>query len=373
MKYDIFISYKRLDKDKVFSIKDFIERNTGCNCWIDLDGIESDAQFADIIIKAINNAKVFLFMYSNTHAKIENFDEDWTVREIMFAQMKKKRIVFVNIDDTPLTDRFYFMFATKQQVVASSDMAMRKLCSDIKQWIGNDDGKQIEQERIEREKLEAEEKKREEKEEKEEKSKKGLGSLNGHEYVDLGLPSGLKWATCNVGANKPEEYGNYYAWGEIKTKNTYTEGNSRTLYKTMKDISGNHEYDAATANWGGSWRIPTIDELNELRINCSWTWITQNGVKGYKVTSKKNGNSIFLPAAGFRLGASLSNAGNDGYYWSSTPYGNPNANYLKFDSSSRGVYYGGRYCSCSIRPVLKNKKRSAFNLFNSFNLFSSGD
>lgn len=352
MKYDIFISYKRLDKDKVFSIKDFIERNTGCNCWIDLDGIESDAQFADIIIKAINNAKVFLFMYSNTHAKIENFDEDWTVREIMFAQMKKKRIVFVNIDDTPLTDRFYFMFATKQQVVASSDMAMRKLCSDIKQWIGNDDGKQIEQERIEREKLEAEEKKRVEKEK---KSEKGLGSLNGHEYVDLGLPSGLKWATCNVGADKPEEYGNYYAWGETKTKDAYTHKNSRTLDKIMKDISGNHEYDAATANWGGSWRMPTIDELNELRINCSWTWITQNGVEGYKVTSKKNGNSIFLPAAGYRYGSSLYYAGYYGYYWSSTPNDDLDfyAYYLDFNGYNHSMDDNYRDYGQSVRPVLE--------------------
>lgn len=350
MKYDIFISYKRLDKDKVFSIKDFIERNTGCNCWIDLDGIESDAQFADIIIKAINNAKVFLFMYSNTHAKIENFDEDWTVREIMFAQMKKKRIVFLNIDDTPLTDRFYFMFATKQQVVASSEMAMRKLCLDIKQWIGNDDGKQIEQERIEREKLEAEEKKREEKEE---KSKKGLGSLNGHEYVDLGLPSGLKWATCNVGANKPEEYGNYFAWGEIKTKDRYTQENSRTFDKPMKDISGDPEYDVARVNWGGSWRMPTKEELEELVDYCEWKRMHIKGVAGVLVVGP-NGNSVFLPAAGYCGGTSLDYAGNFGGYWSSTPNDFYNhraygfnfyaADYEKVDDYGRG------YGQC-IRPV----------------------
>ena len=154
MKYDIFISYKRVDKDKVFPIKDFIERNTGYNCWIDLDGIESDAQFADIIIKAINNAEVFLFMYSNTHSKIENFEEDWTVREINFAQIKKKRIVFVNIDDSPLSDYFNFRFSTKQQVAATSDVAMKKLCADIRQWLRNEDEERLEQERIERERRE---------------------------------------------------------------------------------------------------------------------------------------------------------------------------------------------------------------------------
>ncbi len=351
MKYDIFISYKRLDKDKVFSIKDFVEHNTGYKCWIDLDGIECDAQFADIIIKAINNAEVFLFMYSNTHTKIEDYEEDYTVREITFAQMKKKRIVFVNIDDTPLTDRFYFMFGAKQQVAASSDVAMRKLCSDIKKWLGNDDGKQIEHERIEREKLEAEEKKRVEKEK---KSEKGLGSLNGHEYVDLGLPSGLKWATCNVGANKPEEYGNYYAWGEIKTKDTYTHKNSQTLYKTMKDISGNHEYDAATANWGGSWRMPTISELQELNDKCTWVRMSQNGKNGYKVTGP-NGSSIFLPAAGIRCGSSLYDAGSYGYYWSSTPYESDSfsAYLLYFDSSYLSSYDDGRDYGLSVRPVLE--------------------
>ena len=192
-------------------------------------------------------------------------------------------------------------------------------CSDIKQWIGNDDEKHIE--------------------------------LNGHEYVDLGLPSGLKWATCNVGANKPEEYGNYYAWGEIKTKDTYTERNSRTLDKTMKDISGNPEYDAATANWGGSWRMPTFNELEELRIKCSWTRITQNGVKGYKVTSKKNGNSIFLPAAGLRIGSSLYSAGSDGYYWSSSPNNYFNAYCLYFNSSSHYVSNRNRNLGHTVRPV----------------------
>lgn len=138
MHYDIFISYKRNDKEKVFPIKDFIERNTGMKCWIDMDGIESDAQFADVIIKAINNAQVFLFMYSNSHTDIEDYANDWTIREINFAQKKNKRIVFVNIDKTPLTDWFELFFGSKQQVEASSDKAMQKLCVDLKKWIKED-------------------------------------------------------------------------------------------------------------------------------------------------------------------------------------------------------------------------------------------
>lgn len=131
----IFISYKRFDRDKVFEIKDEIEDKIGNHCWIDLDGIESDAQFANVIIKAINQAKVFLFMYSSSHAQIDDYDNDWTVREINFAQKKRKRIVFVNIDGTPLTDWFELMFGTKQQVDANSDIAMQKLCKDMMKWL----------------------------------------------------------------------------------------------------------------------------------------------------------------------------------------------------------------------------------------------
>ncbi len=176
--------------------------------------------------------------------------------------------------------------------------------------------------------------------------------INGHEYVDLGLPSGLKWATCNVGANKPEDYGNYYAWGETKTKYDYSSSNSVTYGKNYSDIGGKSQYDAARANWGGSWRLPTKKELEELENKCTWKWTTQNGVKGYKVTGP-NGNSIFLPAAGYRYGSSLFSAGEDGYYWSSTPDGSDSngAYYLYFDSSYQGVDWYRRYSGRSVRPV----------------------
>lgn len=131
----IFISYKRVDKDKVFSIKHYIEDNVGVKCWIDLDGIESDAQFANVIINAINNAEIVLFMYSFVHSKIIDYDTDWTIKEINFAQKKKKIIVFINIDGTALTDWFEFTFGTKQQVDAQSKDSMRKLCEDMKKWL----------------------------------------------------------------------------------------------------------------------------------------------------------------------------------------------------------------------------------------------
>ena len=152
------------------------------------------------------------------------------------------------------------------------------------------------------------------------------GYENGHEWVDLGLS--VKWATTNVGASSPTDYGGYYAWGETRTKSDYSwstyfdsvNGSSSNFnkYATNKKTTLDLSDDAAHANWGGSWRMPTRAEQDELREKCTWTWTTQNGVEGYKVSSKRNGNSIFLPAAGSRDDSFLSYAGRFGEYWSSS-------------------------------------------------------
>lgn len=131
----IFISYKRADKEKVFRIKEQIESTLGEKCWIDLDGIESDAQFKNVIIRAINECEVVLFMYSQHHTKIIDFERDWTVRELNFAQKKGKRIVFVNIDGSKLTDTFEFDYGTKQQVDGTSKQTIKKLIKDLSQWL----------------------------------------------------------------------------------------------------------------------------------------------------------------------------------------------------------------------------------------------
>lgn len=202
---------------------------------------------------------------------------------------------------------------------------------------------------------------------KEESSTPGNGTENGHEYIDLGLS--VKWATMNVGASKAEEYGDYFAWGEIEPKDYYdwgtykwcngsastlTKYNTSSSYgtvdnKTQLDLSD----DAARVNWGGAWRMPTDAEWTELREQCTWTWITQNGVYGRKVTSKANGNSIFLPAAGYHCNSSLNNVDRYGYYWSSSlSEGNQrNACDANFDSSSVGRNGGNRCYGRSVRPV----------------------
>ena len=177
-------------------------------------------------------------------------------------------------------------------------------------------------------------------------------NYNGYEAIDLGLS--VKWASCNVGANAPEEYGDYFAWGEISPKRSYSDSNSLTYGKAMSDISGNAQYDAARANWGGNWRMPTRAEQDELRNECTWEWTTLNGVNGYRVTGP-NANSIFLPAAGFRYGTSL-HCGEAGYYWSSTPresYIRTYTRYLFFSSNSYGWYNAYRYYGQSVRPVSK--------------------
>ena len=195
----------------------------------------------------------------------------------------------------------------------------------------------------------------------------GLNNSKG--YVDLGLS--VKWATCNVGATTPEGSGDYFAWGETTPKTTYnlstykycngdeysmTKYCTRSKYgivdnKTTLELSD----DAAHVNWGGSWRMPTKAEQDELRDtnNCTWTWTKQNGVNGYKVTSKKNGNSIFLPAAaGYRSGSYL--FAGSGNYWSSSlsTYLNSVAYYLVISSSTVDwSYNGSRSFGKSVRPV----------------------
>ena len=212
-------------------------------------------------------------------------------------------------------------------------------------------------------------------------TKSGGGTTPTEEYVDLGLS--VKWARCNLGASKPSDYGDYFAWGETEpktnyswatykwmqtgkndwmyiTKYTFADGQTKGIWydadgkfigdnKTTLDAAD----DAATVNLGSPWRMPTADEIKELIGHCTWTWTTQDGVKGYEVKSKKNGNSIFLPAAGYRSYSKLNYAGSQGYYWSSsllTEY-SEYARDLYFDAGDHEWNSPRRYCGCPVRPV----------------------
>ena len=197
-----------------------------------------------------------------------------------------------------------------------------------------------------------------------------------HEYVDLGLPSGTLWATCNVGASKPEEAGDYFAWGENETKETFAFENYKwgndsydnfTKYCTNSlfgNVDNNSEIlsedDAATANWGSDWCTPSKDQFNEL-TNSAYTtteWIVQNGVNGMKVTSKKNGKNLFIPAAGQRW-KKLEDVGKYGYYWSRSLEKGSLAAYLLafYNNDGLNIYDGltPRPTGLTIRPVRVKK------------------
>ena len=185
------------------------------------------------------------------------------------------------------------------------------------------------------------------------------------EAVDLGLS--VKWANMNVGAKTPSGFGSYFAWGETKTKqffswNTYTwskgDSPSLTKYSTLdRKTQLALSDDAARANMGGDWRMPTVDEYEELIDNCKWEWTNKDGVNGYKVTSKKNGNSIFLPITGFRFYGDVQFRAINGIYWTSSLYtANPyKAWCLEFNFSDVKVHYGdltsNRFSGRCIRAV----------------------
>lgn len=190
------------------------------------------------------------------------------------------------------------------------------------------------------------------------------------EWVDLGLPSGLLWASCNVGATSPDRYGDYFAWGETQPKNVYDKSTyaffSDNLQLTKYCTHAQFGYngftdnlttlqsgdDAATARLGGSARTPTYDEWCELKENTTAVWTTLNGVKGCRLTAA-NGNSIFLPAAGDRLGSELNGAGIFGSYWMASLYfaSNYAASTFVVSSNEPDMFDSNREFGHSVRAV----------------------
>ena len=199
------------------------------------------------------------------------------------------------------------------------------------------------------------------------------GTVGGHDWVNLGLPSGTLWATCNVGAEKPEEYGDYFAWGETSPKSNYEWGTYKygADHDQLTKYCENSEFgkdgftdsktiledsdDAATVNWGDNWRMPTVTEVRELFHNCTSVWTTQEGVHG-RVFVGPNGNQIFLPAAGECSGGNHLNEEEYGYYWSSTltDYGTSfHASGLSFFSNTPARVDSERCKGFPVRPVVK--------------------
>ena len=190
---------------------------------------------------------------------------------------------------------------------------------------------------------------------------------DGVEAVDMGLS--VKWANMNVGAKKSSGFGTYFAWGETKPKeyyswNTYAWSRGNTQFLTKYSTTDRRTQlalsdDAARANWGGEWRMPTVSEYEELinPANCSWEWTNKDGVNGYKVTSKKTGKSIFFPITGCRFFGEVQFRAINGIYWTSSLYStNPNKAWcLEFNFEDVSVYYGdlssNRFSGRCIRAV----------------------
>ena len=169
---------------------------------------------------------------------------------------------------------------------------------------------------------------------------------NNHPHaIDLGLPSGTLWACCNVGASSPEDNGNYYAWGETETKYRYESDNCKTYHRQFNDIAGT-QYDVAHVQWGDYWQMPTIEQINELRSKCVYTWML-NGA----LFRGPNGNKLYLPAAGRYYQTNIVSLNQYGYYWSSSPHNNDESYWmwlLPYDAASEKVF---RFFGQPVRPI----------------------
>lgn len=360
--HDIFISYSRKNKDLVLPIKEEIERTLGLRCWIDLSDIPSGSDFIKKIIPAIKELRIaFLFFLS-----AESQMSEYAMNEIEFARNRaKKRVILVRINDDTMTDEFYFKYHGADIIDWRQPEQKMKLLRDLRTWA------------------------------------EGLGFLCPdvgalHKKIQL-WGGGPYWADTNIGAVNPWESGYYFWWGDTigykrekvrapgrinrlfsrdievwKASNGSSSGfsfekcnastnakDARALYREGWITAGGvlvPEHDAAHVQWGDHWRIPTIQEQDELCKKCDWIWKTMNGVGGYVIQGRGDyaSNSVFLPAAGRGDKASLSLFGSDGNYWSSSAcwYGAGEIYFYSYDFSSRHyTQEGWRFYGQPIRPV----------------------
>ena len=368
-KYDVFISYSRKDIEEVTQLVDMLKKRIPTlDCWFDITGIEcGDEEFDEKIVKIIDNSSYVLFALSKN-----SMESKWAKDEVMYAKNVGKKVIPVLLDGAKLEGWFLFKFGRVDCIDSTKDIQIDKMMKNISEWTKKPILKKEEVEQHEGENVKKiiSDVKHPTPNPSYTKyilgalvvalgiivgiwQKSDKGTISGHDYVDLGLPSGLKWATCNVGANTPEEYGDYFAWGETNPKWEYTKENSETWNISIGNISGKELYDVAKVKLGKGWRIPTEYEAQELVDRCTWIPTVQNGVSGTKVVGP-NGKSIFLPAAGYYYGNSHDSVAYNGRYWTSTPYNNrPNcAYYLYFSNGRHYVNWYRRFQGHPIRPVM---------------------
>lgn len=380
-KYDIFISYSRHDLERVKAIKQDLELATGASCWMDLEGIESGEQFEKVIISAINRSDTMLFMLSKS-----SMNSEWALDELDFAKKKKKRIVIVHLEEVEQSDQFYFRYHKYDQIKWNDKAQREKLFRDICLWIGKEQelgsgsSKDVTlNERNEDSGFKGFLK----------KSKRSViilsisllsvfvcislilwsnihnsdSSVNStiiqesaladtiFNPVDLGLPSGTLWGDRNLGSKSPSDFGNLYAWGEVKTKDDYSRYTYVEQLKPGDKLFG-YKQDAATAELGEEWVMPTEAQFKELISECRWIWKKIDGHNGYEIIGK-NGNKIFLPASGWSSDTTFQYRNQYGYYWTSDRSSNSRyARSLQFPKNGKGIVGNGElHVGRSIRAV----------------------
>ena len=421
-KYDVFISYSRKDFDEVEAlVKQLKQAIPSLTYWFDLTGIESGDDFEERIIAAIDNSAFVLFALSEN-----SMNSPWTKDEVMYAKNTGKRVLPVLMKDAVLSDGwFLFKFGRVDCIDSANNLQVAKLVRNLSQWTQKPMAIWMQEMEPEHEKNNLAQQKLVKAPKPTwlkwtiaavsalvlalvlwlvwpavsgDPAAKGVPALSAeagtaetpaepaeapaaapaHTWVDLGLS--VMWATCNLGATTPEAYGHYFAWGETQTPAdyqwaSYVHGAAPDkLTKYCNDPAvGLGAYtdrkkvlepadDAATTHWGKAWRMPTHKEMEELCSKCTWTWTSENGVNGYKVEAK-NGNSIFLPAAGSFGGTQVHFEGAAGFYWcSNLSQENPRYAYsLGFNQeeiSCNGDAF--RLIRRSIRPVCR--KQAAYKM-----------
>ena len=324
----VFVIYPMVDKDKILPLVKNLEKDVGTKFCMGID--DDNPYIEDEIMQAIDDATVVLYMHTANATR-----SSYTRMVLHYAaKTKKGMLIPVLLDDLK---RSAMQFTATSCIDIRETGQIQKLTNDLRGYLNLSNSA----DRSTAKDYSATEKK--------EKSTSAPNTIARHQFVDLGLS--VKWATCNVGANSPEEYGDYYAWGETNLKSSYTAGNCETWRKDVGDIKGTYR-DVAHVKWGGSWRMPTKAEFEEIVNNCVWIWTTRNGVKGYEVTGVKTGNSIFLPAGGYRNGKYLFGE-KFGCYWSSDKRSVEDANQLFFYDHQRcgKLMKEQRSMGCLVRPV----------------------
>lgn len=315
-RYDVFISYSSDDQKIAEGICGYLER-MGYRCFVAYRDIPRGVVWAAAITDAIDESAMMVVVFSNAFNISPQTD-----REIELASENQMPILTYRIADDKMTGakKYYLKNLNWIDAFPNPENYFGQLLDSVVKLIGD---KRKEEETAERKQ---DGPKQRTKTPQSSQSKKSTNSFNGHEYVDLGLPSGTLWATCNVGASKPEGYGDYFSWDEGK---------------------------AAVANWGDGWNMPNMEQYKELQTCTKSTWTTRNGVNGRLFTSN-NGNSIFLPTAGCHLGGGIDDAGYRGHYWTSS-LTSDGAWCFDFDQNIDNVYMGRyRGCSHSVRAVRQN-------------------